>query len=758
MPRKPSSGGPGGSAGGGGIISGEGGSLTLVGGRGDDTFLVDDTGDSVVEKRNAGQDTVIATLSWTLEANVEALTLDEAAGDADGTGNELDNTLTGNSGNNILRGLDGDDLLEGGAGDDLLDGGAGTDTAQFDGAMQDYSFATGSDGFRVTNIATGETDLLIGIERLSFAGTIYDIGALPVATPTLLADDIATTAEDTSLTVDVLANDQGDGLTLVGVSGASFGTASVTADGLVAYTPDADMSGVETLTYSVRDASGTVTQGTLALTVTPVNDAPLPVDDTYALDASGAGSWNVLANDSDPDGDTLRVGAAGAGGQALQPLDAAGTLTFTTAAGGTVVMAADGSFSYTAAAGFSGADGFTYQVSDGNGGADVASVTLDVSGTTGSTDPVSPTVPYYVEGLLYSDASRLNAGDAIGTAVTVTYTFLTSVPDYYSWDQAKLDSFRAFSLQQQDAVRALLAGIEQTANVHFVEVDGADAATITFGLADLSGFNGIAYRPDGTATGTDASDVWLDADHAGTMFFKGTFAYLTLLHEIGHAMGLEHPTLPAGEETQQYTVMASLPNPGFASAPLFYQLYDIAALQYLYGANTDTASDDDVYGYNAFHDVLKVIWDGGGHDTLDMSASPYAVTLNLAAGAFGTVASAGGNNLAIAFGTVIEDAIGSARDDRITGNDADNVITGGAGNDLLTGGAGSDRFVFGTGWGQDRVTDFTPGEDVIDLRPAGLVQDDLTVTQTPDGIEIGFDGNTITLDGVDAVTADMFLF
>jgi Ca2+-binding RTX toxin-like protein len=99
-------------------LSGGLGADRLVGGAGDDTYDVDQTGDVVVESANAGTDTVVSAITYTLGANVEHLTLSGTAA-IDGTGNSLVNTLTGNSANNTLDGGLGADTLMGAAGDDL---------------------------------------------------------------------------------------------------------------------------------------------------------------------------------------------------------------------------------------------------------------------------------------------------------------------------------------------------------------------------------------------------------------------------------------------------------------------------------------------------------------------------------------------------------------------------------------------------------------------------------------------------------------
>nr|WP_053329559.1 calcium-binding protein [Xanthomonas cassavae] len=99
----------------------------MTGLAGDDTYMVDNTGDRAVEATNAGTDTVMSSVTFTLGANVENLVL-TGTGAINGTGNELNNRLTGNAGANVLTGGAGADYLDGGAGADTLAGGLGNDT------------------------------------------------------------------------------------------------------------------------------------------------------------------------------------------------------------------------------------------------------------------------------------------------------------------------------------------------------------------------------------------------------------------------------------------------------------------------------------------------------------------------------------------------------------------------------------------------------------------------------------------------------
>ncbi len=148
-------------------LDGGGGEDRLIGGLGDDTYVVNSAGDTVVEAKGGGTDTVLASVSYTLGAFVENLTLTGADG-INGTGNALDNILTGNSGNNTLTGGAGNDTLDGGGGTDTLFGGKGNDTYILH-SDADKADETGGGGIDTVRADFSYT-LGAGIENLVLTG------------------------------------------------------------------------------------------------------------------------------------------------------------------------------------------------------------------------------------------------------------------------------------------------------------------------------------------------------------------------------------------------------------------------------------------------------------------------------------------------------------------------------------------------------------------------------------------------------------
>lgn len=144
------------------------GADTLAGGLGNDTYKVDNLADLVIENANEGTDLVSASVSFTLSANVENLTLTGTAA-TDGTGNALANSLLGNAAANHLHGLDGNDTLDGGLGADTLAGGLGNDTYKVDNAS-DVVVEAASEGTDLVS-ATVSCTLSANVENLTLTGT-----------------------------------------------------------------------------------------------------------------------------------------------------------------------------------------------------------------------------------------------------------------------------------------------------------------------------------------------------------------------------------------------------------------------------------------------------------------------------------------------------------------------------------------------------------------------------------------------------------
>ena len=180
------------------------------------------------------------------------------------------------------------------------------------------------------------------------------------------ADDAVETQEDTPVVIQVLEGDtdaDGDELTVTEVGDPANGTVALdTATGEVTYTPAGEYSGPDSFTYTIGDPKGATSTATVNVTVTPVNDAPVAVDDAAETDEDASVIIPVLVNDTDADGDELTVTEVG------DP------------ANGTVVFdAGTGEVTYTPNADYNGPDSFTYTIGDGEGATSTATVNVTVT-------------------------------------------------------------------------------------------------------------------------------------------------------------------------------------------------------------------------------------------------------------------------------------------------------------------------------------------------------------------------------------------
>jgi VCBS repeat-containing protein len=202
---------------------------------------------------------------------------------------------------------------------------------------------------------------------------------LTVTNPAPVAgDDLFSGDEDQSLSGSVTGNDadpDGDAVTYALVSGPTNGVFTFDAAGGFTFTPDPEWSGVQTFTYRLTDSQGASALATVTLRILPVNDAPIASDDTYVGNEDGPATvlGNVVINDTDLDSDPLAAvpqsGALGSSGG-----------VFSIEATGLVVFDPAGQFD-DLAPGQTRTTSTQYTVTDGRGGADIATISVTVVGS-----------------------------------------------------------------------------------------------------------------------------------------------------------------------------------------------------------------------------------------------------------------------------------------------------------------------------------------------------------------------------------------
>lgn len=315
----------------------------LIGAPGDDIGMLTDQGSAYIFTRTG--------TSWTQQDKLTAT----SGRSGDGAGNAV-----ALSGNMAVLGVPADD-----------DGPAvnqGSITV-FTGSRATWdrkAWATGAtsaaaDGFGGALALDGGT-LVVGAFGVN-VGLYTDVGAAYVFSP-------YETQQDTAFTLSapgVLANDRdadGDHLTAVKVTNPAHGTVTQNANGSLVYTPNAGFSGLDSFTYKAYDGTSYSAVANVTLKVNAVNAAPVAVADAYAatgdttltVDAPG-----VLSNDTDAEGTALKA------------------IKVTDPAHGAVTLEADGSFDYVPTPGYSGADTFTYNASDGVADSAPVAVAITVS-------------------------------------------------------------------------------------------------------------------------------------------------------------------------------------------------------------------------------------------------------------------------------------------------------------------------------------------------------------------------------------------
>jgi VCBS repeat-containing protein len=349
---------------------------------------------------------------------------------------------------------------------------------------------------------------------------------------------------------------------------------------------------------------------------------------------------------------------------------------------------------------------------------------------------VTPTGNVYIDGVLTGVKWAVN---------TLTYSFPTD-PTFYGTNYGSGENtsgFVAFTPIQQAAVRSILAEYASVINFTFTETTETTTQHAELRYAESSlPSTAWAYLPSTAATGGDAwfgsTNHWYDSP------VVGNYAWLTLMHETGHTMGLKHPqtasgsfgVMPLDHDSLEYTVMSYRSYIGASTTtgltnetygfPQTLMMYDVAGLQEMYGANYTTNSGDTVYKWDSATGqefingigqaapgadrIFMNIWDGGGHDTYDFSNYTTNLNVNLAPGGWTVTSNAqlaylGGGHYAVGnisnsllyhgnTASLIDDAIGGSGNDIITGNIADNGLRGGAGNDTLDGASGTDTAIY----------------------------------------------------------------
>ena len=387
---------------------------------------------------------------------------------------------------------------------------------------------------------------------------------------------------------------------------------------------------------------------------------------------------------------------------------------------------------------------------------------------------VPTTGTYYIDAGAWQDNYvgdyQLNVATYVGPSVW-TYDQIADqlIRGYWGGTQHRFNvsqggqltvNLTALTPEGQSLARGALATWTDVIGVRFVEV--VTGGQIVFDDSDDGAYADSRYSGSFiTSSNVNVSTQWL-ADY-GTRV--GGYAFQTYIHEIGHALGLGHAGNYNGDANYQSDALYA--NDSWATTVMSYfsqtensyfsglgfdrnflvtpMIADMVAMSKLYGLSTTTRTGDTVYGFNSNAGGVYVasgtptfaftIIDSGGTDTLDYSGYGVAQRIDLNPDTFSNIGGDTGN-VAIARGTIIENAIGGSGADVIIGNSVGNILPGGAGLDTITGGAGNDTFR-GTkaGLNGDTITDFSSGDKIV------IIDASLT------GFSFSLSGTTLTYTG-----------
>ena len=701
---------------------------TLVGGAGNDTYIVHNTNDLVTELQGAGTDTVQSSVNYSLGSNLENLTLTGAA--TLGVGNELANNIVGNGSSDRLNGLAGDDRLTGGAGNDTLDGGSGND---------DMFGGLGNDTYVVDSALDVVTEGLNAGSDTVQSSVNYTLGS-NLEKLTLLGG--ATVGVGNELANTIIGNDSGDRLNgLAGDDSLTGGIGSDTLDGGTGN--DTMAGGLGNDTYYVDSLLDVVTEtappnsgiDTVQVSINGYTLASYIENLTLigsASSAAGNDLANVLTANSNGSNDSL----SGAGGNDTL-YGGSGNDTLDGGAGSDNLQGDMGDDTYIV----DGADLITENLSAGTDtvqstanytlGANLENLTLTgttaTSGTGNSSDNIiiGNNVGDTLDGGAGNDKITGGTGNdtLIGGAGSDTLTGGggTDTASYSASTAAVSVSLATGLGLQGDANGDVLTGI-----INLIGGSGADTLTGDAGSNYLTGNIG-----NDTLSGGDGNDT-LDGG-TGSDSMTGGAGDDTYFVDVvsGPLIDVIVEQLGEGTDTVQssvnYTLGANLENLtllGTANVGNGNELANIIGGSSASSTLDGKAGNDSITGGTGIDTLIGGLGNdtldgGGGSDWVNYTDATNNMTVELKASGTSTVSffmgtvdqgtdtisnienirtGSGNDNISATGSLSIANTIYAGDgNDTVSGGDGNNSLYGEGGNDTLTGGAGNDSLYGGIG-------------------------------------------------------------
>ncbi|MDP2794671.1 MAG: calcium-binding protein, partial [Sulfurisoma sp.] len=745
-------------------LNGGAGVDILIGGTGNDTYTVDNAGDTIVELPDEGLDVVNSSVSYSLAANVERLTLTGTAA-INGTGNELDNLLTGNAAANMLTSGVGNDTLNGGVGADTMLGGSGNDIYTVDNAG-DVIVEAADEGIDQVN-ASVTYALASNVENLTLTGAAAT-GATGNTLANMLIGNAAANILDGSAGNDTLNGGSGAD-TLIGGDGNDTFVVDNAADLVV----ENANQGIDLVQSSVTHTLAAEVENLTLTGSASINGTGNALDNVI----TGTTGINTLTGNAGNDtldggagADTL-IGGAGddtykfaVGGGADTIVDASGTDQIIFGSGilasgvtasrtGSQVMlsvsATDSvSFAETAPGQYaveavSFAGGPVWQASDIRQMVNLASTgTVTVTGTATQNQTLTA-------------ANTLADADGLGT---IGYQWQSSADASVTWNVIAGATASTFALTEAQVGKQVRVNASYTDGHGTVE---SKASAATAAIANINDAPTGTVTVTGTTTQNQtlyAANTLADADGLGSIGYQWQSSTDGSTWTAIAGATSSSFTLTGAEVGKQVRVQAGYTD-GHGTVESVASVATAAVVGHIVGtANNDTLtgtsgadlveglSGNDILDGGAGNDTLK---GGAGNDTYIVDNVGDAVIENLNEGwdnvrsSVSYTLGANVENLTLT-GTAAINGMGNALNNTISGNSAANVLDGGAGYDNLYGGGGNDTYVFGRGYGSDRVYDYdgTAGNiDTVQMM-AGVLPTDLVARRDAYSLYLKIAGTT----------------
>ncbi len=620
------------------LLDGGSGNDVMTGGAGNDTYIVGQAGDLVIEAFNQGTDRVVSSINYTLGDHVEHLDLSGTA--VVGTGNALANRITGNAGDNIIHGEAGNDILYGAGGADVLDGGEGSDSFVYalgegNQTIRDTGATTDTDRLRVVNATASDIQIFISAANANDVILRFSDGGRVLLEGFLNGDNIEAIELD---------------------------------DGTL---------------WSREDIQAAANAAEVLL-----NDAPVAVADrdyySHLTDVV-IGAAELLANDSDWDGDTLSLISVA-----------------TSTPGASASLTANGDVRLVIASGFTGLVAFSYTISDGQGGTATGEADITFFGNAAPLLTGTPLQNVSLDaGEAWSFAVPLDTfSDADGHSMVYTARLAggAALPDWLSYDP----DTRTFS-------GIAPVGFEGSLDVELTASDGVAQTSTVFQVLGPGGSGG-----PGIIFGTPRNDV----------------LYGTPGNDTFDAL--------ARHDTQF----------GYGGDDIFFARGNAGFDIYVGGAGTDIiqgSDGNDIIGLKRSPlsiSGIEEIDGGGGFDILRLSTGPDRLDLRTV-----TVTSIerieGGSGNDVIFGSEGRDVIAGGRNnDRMYGGGGNDIFLIGtaSGSDFFNGGDGFDTIL---GTSQNNVLFVSRGRaDLVSIERIDL-------GAGTDTIQLGGGNDVLNLSSID---------